>query len=319
MSIVESACRALGRSEEEIKKFLAIASEHWLEDESFSSMSPADWEKLGFPIGLKQEILKRVSEPPTSSNQQQQRRRSHLSIFESAPIAPASRKSFEHVPLSNPEILRNVRNSRNRQSLQTVQDPLEIVRQQLMRRGADTLLGISRQFKLLDRNGDGKIDKEEFLQLTSWISMVDAQGIFHLFDADSSGTITYDEFVRAVRGGLNKKRFLGATEVFKALDQDGDGYITRDEICSYFQDARNGGYQGNLVNAKKDFCKICDMDGDGRISADEWRMYYEGISANIDDDGMFLSMIRNSWKMPGSDKVMAVQFRNQNLYGEAPI
>jgi Ca2+-binding EF-hand superfamily protein len=54
--------------------------------------------------------------------------------------------------------------------------------------------------------------------------------LFDYFDVDSSGTISYDEFIRAVRGPMNMARKKMVAQAFKKLDKDGNGWIDINDV-----------------------------------------------------------------------------------------
>lgn len=47
--------------------------------------------------------------------------------------------------------------------------------------------------------------------------------MFGIFDRDGTGEISYDEFLRTVRGGMNAFRLGLAKKAFKIMDKDGSG------------------------------------------------------------------------------------------------
>jgi len=47
---------------------------------------------------------------------------------------------------------------------------------------------------------------------------------------------------------------------------------------------------------------LCNFDAgekDGRVTRKEFRSYYDGVSASIDDDGLFELTLRNAWRIAG--------------------
>ena len=58
-----------------------------------------------------------------------------------------------------------------------------------------------------------------------------------------------------------------------------EGTMTEDEVCIEFL---------------RDFA---DVNGDGRISKKEWDDHYAGISAAIDEDDMFVGIMKELWRL----------------------
>ena len=97
-------------------------------------------------------------------------------------------------------------------------------------------------FNQMDVNGDGKINKNEFLKgLQSKISSdtleKDVDTIYKNIDMDNNGYIEYEEFVRAA---VNKEHFIDPRVIhfaFSYFDKDGSGEITFDEIEAVFKES----------------------------------------------------------------------------------
>ena len=76
--------------------------------------------------------------------------------------------------------------------------------------GSSGIAGLSRTFAVLDRDRSGQLDLAEFARGVSQCKLgIDAERVAKLhgaFDRDGSGLISYDEFIRAVRGTMPPKR-----------------------------------------------------------------------------------------------------------------
>jgi len=59
--------------------------------------------------------------------------------------------------------------------------------------------------------------------------------LFNYFDVDSSGSITYDEFIRAIRGPMSMPRKKIVAQAFKKLDKDGNGWIDIDDVRGVYK------------------------------------------------------------------------------------
>jgi len=90
-------------------------------------------------------------------------------------------------------------------------------------------------FKALDKNGDGKLSKEEIFEGYDLFfgKNLDKETIEKMFDSvdiDKSGFIDYSEFVIA---SMNEKTLLTNEKLqaaFKMFDKDGSGLISAAEI-----------------------------------------------------------------------------------------
>ena len=77
----------------------------------------------------------------------------------------------------------------------------------MRQRGARGILGLKRIFKIMDDDGSGSLDRQEFMKgLKDYriqISPIEADKLYGLFDINNDGVISYDEFLRGVVGAMN--------------------------------------------------------------------------------------------------------------------
>jgi len=112
------------------------------------------------------------------------------------------------------------------------------LRDRLAKRGARGISSISKKFKIADDNGNGTLDKAEFKKAMHdfRIGMNDKQtaAVFDMFDRDGSGDVSYDEFLRMIRGEMNQFRVNIAKKAFKIMDKDGSGKLDINDIRQNF-------------------------------------------------------------------------------------
>ena len=63
--------------------------------------------------------------------------------------------------------------------------------------------------------------------------------MFSTFDRDGNGNIDYDEFVRGVRGPMNKFRQEIVKAAFKKIDKDGSGILDINDIKGVYNASRH--------------------------------------------------------------------------------
>ncbi|HEY3188731.1 MAG TPA: EF-hand domain-containing protein [Solirubrobacteraceae bacterium] len=102
---------------------------------------------------------------------------------------------------------------------------------------APTSEDVHRAFQETDRNGDGRIDREEFHRRTV--------EVFYFLDANRDGYLVVGEIavipIEAFRaadrdgdGKLSLQEYLNARfKDFEAMDANGDGVVTREELERY--------------------------------------------------------------------------------------
>jgi Ca2+-binding EF-hand superfamily protein len=104
---------------------------------------------------------------------------------------------------------------------------LEHVQKKIAARGARGISGIGKKFKIADDNNNKSLDKEEFKKAMHdfRIGLHPNQiGIaFDIFDRDGSGEISYDEFLRSIRGEMNSQRVSICKKAYAIMDSDKSG------------------------------------------------------------------------------------------------
>jgi Ca2+-binding EF-hand superfamily protein len=192
---------------------------------------------------------------------------------------------------------------------------LDTFREKLKGRGARGLIGLARQFKIMDDDNSGALSPQEFRKALRdfriEVSDDDAQRLFAIFDPDRSGSVDYEEFLHRVRGVLNPARKALVQQVFTRLDRTGDGIVALEDIKGIYNatqhpDVRSGKKTEDEVLG--DFLDTFEQhhalfnEGqarDKRVTLDEFYEYYSHISASIDDDRYFELMIKNAWNLEG--------------------
>lgn len=84
------------------------------------------------------------------------------------------------------------------------------LRQKLNKRGAKGVIGLKRQFKIMDSDGSGFLNFGEFRSALDDYRIgctgPEADQIFGIFDHDRNGQINIDEFINTLLGELNNYR-----------------------------------------------------------------------------------------------------------------
>jgi Ca2+-binding EF-hand superfamily protein len=87
---------------------------------------------------------------------------------------------------------------------------VERFRSKLKARGGRGMIGLRRQFKIMDDNNSGSLDLYEFRKgikdFQIDIDEKDIDNLFKAFDINGNGDIDFDEFIRVVVGPMNQFR-----------------------------------------------------------------------------------------------------------------
>lgn len=164
------------------------------------------------------------------------------------------------------------------------------------------------RFKAMDKNGDGKVSRDEFPGRPAMFERVDKNkdGVLEASEVKAlaesmpkggtpgGGPAGMQPGARIMAmdkdgdGKVSRAEFSGAPAVFDRLDADKDGSLTRDEAA-----------RGPQV--MMDILRAMDTDGDGKISRDEYRGPAERFTQlDADKDGFVtFDEIRNAPPMAG--------------------
>ena len=137
---------------------------------------------------------------------------------------------------------------------------------------------IGEAFKLFDLNNDGQISFDEIRILCGKIGALPSEqkALLRFADKDRSGTIGKVEFISVWR--FLKKYGEGSEEEdiakeFKALDQDGSGFITKHEMLETITKCQHLTGEAEL-EAQKCLDEI-DLDEDGKVSFPEFLLVWK--------------------------------------------
>ena len=116
--------------------------------------------------------------------------------------------------------------------------------------------------------------------------------------------IDYDVFMDYVRGHMNATRKKAVLDVFQQLDYNGDGNVAIQDIQAMFNAQEHPVVVSDAIfTAEKllrGFLAIWDENQShfGLVPYTEFVDYYNGLSAIIEQDKVFLGILKTTWKVP---------------------
>ena len=189
-------------------------------------------------------------------------------------------------------------------------------------------------FFAFDKNGDGKLSKEEFIKglttidfnlNTILINDGNIDGLIKNIDSDNNGFITFEEFLIA---SVNKEKLLTEENLkmaFDVFDRDKNGGISHDEL-KYILGEFNPNVKEYLW---KKMIQQIDLNKDGQISYEEFhkmmmdvienknkRLSMQVPNINFEDNNkinMNQDKDNNIFNMYKSSKINALPFNSQQL------
>ena len=217
-------------------------------------------------------------------------------------------------------------------NVNSYEDLMAHLRNNLVQRGPRGLMSIRRTFMLIDENSDKRIQFSEFEKMFKRyrfnLSQVEINNLFNYFDKDGSGYIDYGEFIGGILGDLSKFRKDILKQVFDKIDKDETGTITvgqireaynpkehplvrqgkrsEDEILGDFIDSLE--YHFSLLNEKNE--ENVDVN-DIKIDFDDFCDFYKTISISIEDDKYFEIMVMSVWGLKKDGRTLYQRTWNQ--------
>ena len=185
-------------------------------------------------------------------------------------------------------------------------------RERILERGGKGILGLARQFKIFDDNRSGTLDLPELTKAIKDFKVDltnnEIKILFNLVDVDGSGEVSYDEFLRQIRGDMPPNRRKLVDQAFSKLDHDKSGVVDMNEIKSLYNakqhpDVKKGKKTEDevLTEFMETFQIHASIKGKGvkdtNITREEFQEYYENISCSIDRDDYWELMMTSAWKL----------------------
>ena len=140
-----------------------------------------------------------------------------------------------------------------------------------------------------------------FIDFGISVTKEEAAQVLEYFDRDKNGTVSYDEFLRFLKGDLNATRKAWIRKAYDKLDVNKDGQVKLDDIAQIYDASQHPEViQGRKTPDEifREFMTQWDTQNqDGIVTFDEFCDYYSGVSCSIDSDDYFGVMMTNAWKL----------------------
>lgn len=165
-----------------------------------------------------------------------------------------------------------------------------------------------------DEQGTGVIRRHIFHGLLSWVCIrltrEEANQLQTLFGCDETGQLTeegrdlinYHRFLRLMGASMSNFRLEAVKDAWKKLEDSAIAamvditHLQRLFRAEAFPKAQDGSM--SLDEAREEFLRQWELDHpEGRITWDAFKQYYEDVSLAVEDDELFVELVRKSWKL----------------------
>ena len=192
--------------------------------------------------------------------------------------------------------------------------PIDIFRTAIKKRGIRGIMAMRRAFMIADENDSKTLSLPEFIKFCHDYRMPitgkEINILFEEFDTNKNGQINYEEFISAFTGDMCERRKRLITILFETFDKNRKGFVdlddirnaynpinhpdvlsgkrTEDEVLAEFLD--NLQYHFSLLKSDKE-------QENNKINFEESLEFFNYISAGIEDDEYFESVIKGGFNL----------------------
>jgi len=178
----------------------------------------------------------------------------------------------------------------------------------ISKRAGGGILGLSRNFKIIDRDGGGTLDADEFVlamkKFQAGFTDEESKTLFAYYDSkgEGDGKLDFDEFLKGLRGKMNDMRRELVEQAFTAMDVDGSGELDLADVTNKYNTSKHPKVlagEWTHEQACEEFLSAFEGEGgeagDGKVTLQEFMDYNQSLSSNIDEDDAFGMMMAANW------------------------
>merc|ERR1711937_469465 len=164
-------------------------------------------------------------------------------------------------------------------------------------RSGGGVLGLAKNFRIIDRDGSGQLSMDEFkLAMKKFqvgLTPAEIETLYKFYDKDNSGSVKFDEFIGGLRSKLSPQRKELTEQAFDAMDVDGSGEINFADLDKKYDTKHHPKVKAGEWTHQQAVEEVIGVfegeqgDGNKSITKEEWMDYHVGLSSNIDTDDAF--------------------------------
>ncbi|KAL4489389.1 hypothetical protein ABPG72_002685 [Tetrahymena utriculariae] len=202
------------------------------------------------------------------------------------------------------------------------------IKNRLASKGPRGFLTLERQLKTTDVDNDGRLSLAEFKKSISnfkiEVTETEITIIFNLFDPQQTGQISLFDFLNALKGQMNQFRFNLVNEVFNKIDQYGENVVTFADIQKEFYPRAHPDVKTakrheediaqELFSTLELHNKLYSDVPSNEISREQFIDYYNNMSASIQDDQLFESILVNTYRLSQQNSLINKYAGQRNAF-----
>jgi len=172
-------------------------------------------------------------------------------------------------------------------------------------RSGGGILGLARNFRIIDKDNSGQLSKQEFgvamKKFNMGLTKEETEILFDFYDTDKSDSLAFDEFLKGLRSKMSEQRRELTEQAFAHMDADGSGELEVSDLKDKYDTSHHAKIlDGSMTHEEvlAEFIKAFEGengDGNSVITPEEWMDYHAGLSSNIDEDDAFGMMMAHNW------------------------
>ena len=190
---------------------------------------------------------------------------------------------------------------------------INLFKDRIASKGAKGLVGLKKQFAIMDADGSGQLSLSEFQTVidnfrVQGMCASDAERLFNVFDTSGDGQISFDEFLSALCGEMPPLRRRLVNEAFDKLDANGNGLLELEEVKDKFDATRHPDVIAGLKSAEQAKFAFLEMftsfhnannnfSGDKAVTRTEFMEYHQFLNESFERDIEFKNFLVGVWNM----------------------
>jgi len=169
--------------------------------------------------------------------------------------------------------------------------------------GHKGLRTLYRIIKDSDLDNSGDLSRKEFETALNKIGVFfkkfESTAMFLYYDKNGDGRINYEEFLDSFRCEPSARRMALVNKVFRAIDLNKDGKVSLEEAEIFYRPEKvNQNYiQGNIgkKDAVGEFFSYLKLDDEGYCTYQEFCNFYKDVSSVVGKDENFINILNETW------------------------